>query len=86
MAIHNLCRQTGQHDWVMTAADGWFSCQRSHCSVYATCPACLGVRVPDTLVRFCMNHLSEVQFLAEYPLAEPVPVEASPVLEQYTLW
>lgn len=86
MAIHRMCRKTGRHDWMVTAADGWFSCQRSGCSAYATCPACLGVRVADTLVHFCFQHLSEVQFLGDYPLAEPVPAEPAVLVEQQALW
>ena len=85
-SIHTICRQTGQHDWVMTAADGWFACQRSGCRSYATCPACLGVRVADTLVRFCIEHIGMVQFLEDYPIAEPVPVDVAPVFEQQTFW
>ncbi len=38
------------------------------------------------LALFCVQHFSEVQFIADYPVAEPAPVETSPVLEQSTLW
>ncbi len=82
---NSTCRDLG-HAWTATTSEGWFVCRRSHCGTYATCPACLGYRLPDTVMLFCAVHLSEVQFLGEYPLAEPVPVDVAPVLEQYTLW
>ena len=83
--MNALCR-AGLHDWAVAAGDGWFFCHRSGCSVYATCPACLGVRVADTHVRFCSEHLRFERFLADYPLAAPVPVEVASSVEQQALW
>ena len=86
MAQHNTtCRDMG-HAWIDTTSVGWFVCRRSRCGTYATCPACLGYRFPDTIARFCMQHLSEVQFLADYPIAEPAPVDTAPAFEQHALW
>ena len=82
---NSTCRDLG-HAWTATTSAGWFVCRRSRCGTYATCPACLGYRLPDTIALFCVQHLSEVQFIADYPVAEPAPVETSPVLEQSTLW
>jgi len=83
---NSTCVQTRQHDWTVTAADGWFSCHRSGCSAYATCPACLGVRVADTHIHFCSEHIGLVQFVNDYPIAEPIPVDVAPLVEQQALW
>lgn len=54
--------------------------------MYAVCPACLGCRVSDALVRFCGEHLSCLLFAGDYPLIECVPMDLAPLLEQGTLW
>ena len=82
---NSTCRDVG-HAWTDTTSAGWFVCRRSRCGTYATCPACLGYRLPDTIAHFCMQHLSEVQFLADYPIAEPVPVDVAPAFEQHAFW
>ena len=84
--INKTCVQTGEHDWSATAADGWFRCERYGCSAYATCPACLGVRVVDTQTHFCVAHLAYAPLVDTYPVAEPVPAEPAEVVEQHALW
>ncbi|GCE17952.1 hypothetical protein [Dictyobacter kobayashii] len=96
----HLCQQCG-HMWVVTAAAGWFQCQRVidtkvtkrnpigqsvYCGAVAHCPGCLGYVLQGYEVVMCREHAClNIQRL---PLMTPTRQRSfsSFTTEQQSLW